>query len=306
MSHSRTSRFAVSVRNLHKHYGALPAVQGVSFEVAEGEVFGLLGRNGAGKTTTVECMLGLREPDEGDIEICGIDARRRPRDAKRKIGAALQTTSLQDKITPREALALFGALYGVAADPASLLDSFGLTKQADAAIETLSGGERQRLALTLAVVNDPELLILDEPTGGLDPQGRRELHAAIARFKDHRRTVLLTTHLIDEAEQLCDRVAIIDKGHIIATGSPAQLVAESRTMQSVSLVTTTAVARERLAALPDVQDLHCAGERVRFRTARASRTLAALTALLESHGIEIVELHAQKASLEDLFIELTS
>ena len=215
----------VVVRDLRKRYGEIEAARGVSFEIQDGEIFGLLGPNGSGKTTTVECVIGLREPDDGEIEVCGIDARRRPQDVKQKIGAALQTTALQDKITPREALTLFGAFYRNREDPQQMLDRFALTPKADAPFDTLSGGQRQRLALALAFVNKPELVFLDEPTTGLDPQSRRELHVEVAKMKQDGHTVLLTTHYIDEAEELCDRIAIIDQGRIIATGAPHELVA---------------------------------------------------------------------------------
>ena len=225
----------VVVQDLRKQYGAVTAVDSVSFEVASGEIFGLIGPNGAGKTTTVECLIGLRDPDAGAIEICGIDARRRPRDVKQKIGAALQTTALQDKITPREALALFGGFYGRRAEPQRLLERFAIVDKADAAFDTLSGGQRQRLALALAFVNEPEIVFLDEPTTGLDPQARRELHGDITKMKQDGHTVLLTTHYLDEAEALCDRIAIVDRGRVIATGSPRDLMARSAARQSVSL-----------------------------------------------------------------------
>ena len=212
----------VIVRDLHKRYGDVQAAQGVSFEIAEGEIFGLLGPNGSGKTTTLECMIGLRQPDAGEIEVCGLDARRKPRAVKQKIGAVLQTIQLQDKITPREALALFASFYHHAAAPAHLLQRFSLDDKADAPFDSLSGGQRQRLAVALAFVNNPELIFLDEPTTGLDAQSRRELHAEIAAMKRDGHTVLLTTHYIDEAEQLCDRIAIIDRGRIIASGHTAQ------------------------------------------------------------------------------------
>src|SRR6476619_3731179 len=210
----------VSVRDLRKHYDGVEAARGVSFDIEDGEIFGLIGPNGAGKTTTLECVIGLREPDAGSIEVCGIDARQRPLDVKQRIGAALQTTSLQDKITPREALALFASFYREHAPAAELLDRFGLTSKADAHFDTLSGGQRQRLALALAFVNRPELVFLDEPTTGLDPASRRELHGSIMRMKQDGHTVLFTTHYLDEAEQLCDHVAIIDHGRIVATGTP--------------------------------------------------------------------------------------
>jgi ABC-2 type transport system ATP-binding protein len=219
--------FKVAVRNLSKAYGATRAVDGVSFAIAAGEVFGLLGPNGAGKTTTVESLLGLIAPDAGEIEVCGLDARRRPAAAKARIGAALQSTGLQDKITPREALSLFAALYGVRADVAGLIERFGLGAKADAAFETLSGGQRQRVALALAFVNDPQVVVLDEPTASLDPQMRRELQQHIRAMRGDGKAVLLTTHDMDEAQALCDRIGVMSAGRIVAEGTPAELVARS-------------------------------------------------------------------------------
>jgi ABC-2 type transport system ATP-binding protein len=295
----------VIVRDLRKRYGQVEAASGVSFEIQEGEIFGLLGPNGAGKTTTVECIVGLREPDEGQIEICGIDARRRPQDVKEKIGAALQTTALQDKISPREALRLFGALYRDRAEPQQLLDRFALAEKADAPFDSLSGGQRQRLALALAFVNKPELVFLDEPTAGLDPRSRRELHEEIARMKRDGHTVLLTTHYIEEAERLCDRVAIIDRGRIIATAAPRELIARSRATPSVTLVTTRPIDCDPLASLPGIQDLVCDGVSVRFRSRHVASTLTELMRRLDTQGVELAELHLLRATLEDVFLELT-
>ena len=258
----------VIVRDLKKRYDGVEAARGVSFEIQDGEIFGLIGPNGAGKTTTLECVIGLREPDAGSIEVCGIDARRHPREVKQKIGAALQTTSLQDQITPREALTLFGSFYSQRLPAGQLLDRFGLADKADAYFATLSGGERQRLALALAFVNRPELVFLDEPTSALDAQSRRDLHREILRMKEDGHTVLLTTHYIDEAEVLCDRIAVIHKGVIAASGGTRELIAAS-------------------SALP-------------------TTTVGSLVRVLDAQRIDITELHVQKASLEDVFLELTS
>ena len=297
----------VIVRDLCKRYDGVEAVRGVSFAIEPGEIFGLLGPNGAGKTTTVECLVGLREPDSGELEVCGVDARRRPADVKQKIGVALQSTSLQDKITPREALRLFGSFYRERADAAELIERFALAEKADAAIDTLSGGQRQRLALALAFVNRPELVFLDEPTTGLDPQARRELHGAIAQMKRDGYTVLFTTHYLNEAEELCDRVAIIDRGRIVASGAPRDLIAQSHALQSVTLVTSRPLEAARLAALPGVSALAAEreGVEVRFQTSDATATLAALTTLLASTRAELVELQVKKATLEDVFLGLT-
>jgi len=218
---------AIGVRNLSRRYGAVQAADDVSFEIAPGEIFGLLGPNGAGKTTVVECLLGLTCAGEGRVEICGIDARAQPGRAREKIGAVLQATGLQDKITPREALDAFAAFYTAPLQTGTLLDRFGLREKQSAAYETLSGGQKQRLALALAFVGDPQVLVLDEPTAGLDPQMRREVQNHIRAMKSAGRAVLLTTHDMAEAEQLCDRIAVIASGRIVAMGSPSELIADS-------------------------------------------------------------------------------
>ena len=295
----------VIVRDLSKRYGGVEAVRGVSFAIEAGEIFGLLGPNGAGKTTTLECLVGLREADAGELEVCGLDARKQPGEVKQRIGVALQSTALPDKITPREALKLFGAFYRKRAEPAALLARFALTEKADARFDTLSGGQRQRLALALAFVNQPELVLLDEPTTGLDPAARRELHAEILQMKRDGHTVLLTTHYLDEAEQLCDRIAIIDRGRVIATGAPRELIAQSSGSQSVTLVTKPGIDGAAVADLPGASDVRSEGGAVKFRTARPTETLAALAALLAAQRVELVELQVKKASLEEVFVGLT-
>ena len=295
----------VVVRDLYKRYGPLEAVRGVSFEIEEGEILGLLGPNGAGKTTTVECVLGLRQPDAGEIEVCGIDARRHPAEVKQRIGASLQTTSLQDRITPTEALALFGSFYRERADPAQLLERFSLADKAKAPFDTLSGGQRQRLALALAFVNRPELVFLDEPTTGLDARARRDLHEHILRMREEGHTLLLTTHYIDEAEKLCDRIAIIDRGQIIATGTPGELIARSGVEPRVAIAADAPLEPALLRELPEVSELEVRERTARFRAARAAPAVAALTAALHARGIEIVDLTVRQATLEDVYLQLT-
>jgi ABC-2 type transport system ATP-binding protein len=295
----------VSVRDLRKRYGAVEAARGVSFDVAEGEIFGLIGANGAGKTTTVECVIGLREPDAGTIEICGLDARRHPREVKQRIGAALQTTALQDTITPREALKLFGSLYRTSAAPGDLLERFALTDKADAPFDSLSGGQRQRLALALAFVNEPELVFLDEPTAGLDPHARRELHADIERMRHDGRTVLLTTHYLDEAERLCDSIAVIDGGRIVAAGPPRALVATSKAAPVVSMTLDRAVDAASVATVAGISDVVCNAMDIRFRASNTTRALAGVMSRLDAQGIGVLELHVRKATLEEVFLELT-
>ena len=296
----------VVVRNLQKSYGAVQAVRDVSFSIEAGEIFGLLGPNGAGKTTTLECLTGLRDSDAGELHVCGLDVRQQPREVKQKIGVALQSTALPDQMTPREALKLFGSFYRDRIDPPALLERFALTEKADARFATLSGGQRQRLALALAFVNRPELVLLDEPTSGLDPQSRRELHLEIARMKQDGHTVLLSTHYLEEAERLCDRIAIIVSGRIVATGTPRDLIAQSTARQLVTIVSAPALDHASLANLPGVEELHVDGATARFRTTQTTATLAALTALLERQRVELIDLQVRKASLEDVFLQLTT
>ena len=296
----------VVVRDLEKRYDDVRAAQGVSFEIDDGEIFGLLGPNGSGKTTTLECVIGLRQPDAGHIEVCGMDARQHPKAVKEKIGAVLQTIALQDKITPREALELFASFYKRTAAASALLERFALTEKADAPFDSLSAGQRQRLAVALAFVNNPELIFLDEPTTGLDPQSRRDLHGEIVQMKRDGHTVLLTTHNIDEAEQLCDRIAIIDDGRIIASGPPRDLIAASTSAQTVVLRTAQPLATESLARIPGVEDLHHENSTITFRTKTPAPTLSALMQVVSDLDVEVLELHARKAKLEDVFLALTS
>jgi ABC-2 type transport system ATP-binding protein len=250
--------------------------------------------------------VGLRRPDEGRIEICGIDARRRPREVKQRVGTALQTTALQDRITPREALDLFGAFYGGLVPSGQLLDRFGLVESADRPFDTLSGGQKQRLALALAFVNNPEVVVLDEPTAGLDPKVRRGLRDEIARMRDDGRTVLLTTHDMEEAELLCDRIAVIDRGRIVATGSPHELTSASNAMPTVAVSTTPGLPQGWLDGWPGIDGLTYDGIVTRFRTTRLAETLAEVLRRAAVHNAEVSELHVQKATLEDIVIELTT
>jgi ABC-2 type transport system ATP-binding protein len=295
----------VRVTGLWKRYGANEALRGVDFTLQAGEIFGLLGPNGAGKTTTLECVLGLREPDAGNVEICGLDARRFPREVKRKLGAALQSTALQDKITPREALDLFGAFYSEPEPTLRLLERFDLVAKADAAFETLSGGQRQRLALALAFVHRPEVVILDEPSTGLDPQARHELHAEIRRMKLDGYTVLLSTHQLDEAAALCDRVAIIDRGRIVATGTPHELVSTAAGGQAVRFTASQLIDPAALTRLPGLRALRCEGLSGYFETDEAAPVVTALLALLAAQGATLWELEVKRSSLEDVFLKLT-
>ena len=215
----------IVVRGLRKEFPKVLAVAGVDLDVAAGEVFGLLGPNGAGKTTTLEMIEGLTPPDAGEIAICGLNWRQNAQEIRSRIGVQLQATSLYNKVTPREALDLFGSYYPKRRGTEELLELVQLKDKADSFHVTLSGGQAQRLALALALVNDPEVVFLDEPTAGLDPQGRRSLWEIVRAMKAEGRTTMLTTHYMDEAEALCDRLAILDHGRILRSGTPAELIA---------------------------------------------------------------------------------
>ena len=295
----------LTVENLRKRYGDFEAVRGVSFEVAEGEILGLLGPNGAGKTSALECVIGLRRPDAGSVTLCGIDAVAEPERVKQLIGAQLQATALQDKITPREAIELFASFYANPANVDGLIDRFSLAEKADAPFDSLSGGQKQRLALALAFVNQPQVLFLDEPTTGLDPQSRRELHGSIEQMRRDGRTILLTTHYIEEAHQLCDRIAIIDHGQIIATGTPDGLIAASKSTSSIAFQTTKPLEMQRVQSLPGVRSTDWDATRGRLQTSTVGPTVIELVKMLEAQHNELTDLQIHKPTLEDVFIELT-
>ncbi len=293
------------VHDLVKRYGAIEAAGGVSFDVAEGEVFGLLGKNGAGKTTTLECILGLRRPDSGSIEIGGIDALTESRRVKPLIGAQLQSTALQDQITPREALKFFASFYNRSAKPEDLIDRFGLAEKADKPFDTLSSGQKQRLAVALALVNEPRLVVLDEPTAGLDAQSRRELHSMIAQMRGGGPTVVITTHYIEEAHQLCDRIAIIDKGTIVAIGKPGELISAAKTRPSVTVKTARPLTEQQVRGIASVVNCKQDEDTWVLSTSDVNKTIVSLVSLLENDGNELLDVQIHRASLEDVFVELT-
>ena len=299
----------VMIRNLVKRYGDLTAVAGVSFDVRRGEVFGLLGPNGAGKTTTVEIVEGLRSRDGGEVTVCGFDPADNANEVKKRIGVALQATALPDKIEVREALTFFASLYPMRkesrADVDRLLQTVSLEEKAKNRFDKLSGGQQQRLAVALALVNNPEVVILDEPTTGLDAQARRELHGVIERLKDESKTVILTTHYIEEAERLCDRVAIIDHGRVIATGTPRELIARSSGQSRIELRTAEPVELAALRLIPFVESVTESGGAYALRSSDAPRALIELVKWMETGRHELVDLHITRPTLEDTFIELT-
>src|SRR3954464_2163770 len=225
----------IFVHALEKRYDKVEAVKGIDFQVAEGEVFGLLGPNGAGKTSTVEILEGLRPRSGGEVKVLSFDPDRQKQQLKDRIGVCLQATNLPDKITVHEAIRLFGSFYSRTGDADALLKRLQIWEKKDAAYSTLSGGQKQRLAIALALINEPQLLFLDEPTTGLDPQVRLEIRDLIEELRADKRTILMTTHYIEEAERLCDRVAIIDAGQIIAIGTPRDLQEKSANQSAIEI-----------------------------------------------------------------------
>jgi ABC-2 type transport system ATP-binding protein len=299
------SATTVSVCNLRKRYGATEAVSSVSFDIGAGQILGLLGANGAGKTTTLECVLGLRRPDGGSIHINGLDVRKHAARVKLLVGAQLQGAALQDAITPRQALNLFGSFYSQPFPSGELLSRFDLEAKADAAFATLSGGQRQRLFLALALVNRPTVLVLDEPTAGLDPQARRTLRALIREMQAEGRTVLLSTHDLEEAGQLCDRIAILDGGRIVADAPPAELIARARTPARVIVRTAPRLEGALVHSLPGLDRAVCSGSGWILETGAPNRLLAEVVRRADEAGAELLDVELRRPSLEDVFIELT-
>jgi ABC-2 type transport system ATP-binding protein len=295
----------IQVENLIKRYGELEAVRGVSFNVNEGEVFGLLGPNGAGKTTTVEILEGLRNLDGGRVSVCGLDPHRDSDKLKNEIGAALQSTSLPDKLKTFEAIKLFAGFYSRRRDPEELLRRFGLVEKRDTFYSKLSGGQKQRLALAMALVNNPRVLFFDEPTAGLDPQVRREIYDIIDELRREKKTIVMTTHYIEEAERLCDRVAIVDHGKVIAIGTPQELKNRSGDKTRIEVRLTKPESPETLRALDGVTDCRDLNGGYALHTQRPPQAIVSLVKYLEAQGNELVSLEIATPSLEDVFIELT-
>jgi ABC-2 type transport system ATP-binding protein len=295
----------IDILHLAKRYGSVEAINDVSFELRTGEIFGLLGQNGAGKTTTIECLLGLRQPDAGSITINGIDVLSNPSLARERVGAQLQSAALQDKITPREALRLFSSFYHKPADSDGLLTRLDLSTKACAPFDSLSGGQKQRLFLALALVNEPEMLVLDEPTAGLDPQTRRELHRIIVEFKTAGKSVLLSTHNLEEASTLCDRIGILHGGRLIACDTPAALIARARTHPRISFRTTRPLEPAQVSKLPCITNHSLQTNGCHLDTTNINQTISSLFKLLEPSKNEMLDLQIRRPSLEDVFIELT-
>ena len=298
---------AISVQGLTKSYGDFAAVRGIDFEVCEGEVFGLLGPNGAGKTTTVEILEGLRLRSGGVVSVLGRDPGVEVRSLKDNIGVCLQATNLPEKITVKEALVLFGAFYTRNADADKLLQRLQLWEKRNQQYAQLSGGQKQRLALALALINEPQLVFLDEPTTGLDPQVRLEIHTLIEEMRAARKTILLTTHYIEEAERLCDRVAIVDEGKIIAIGTPAQLIAQTIGGSLIEIHCAQPLPAEGVPSTIEAQKIQFSSDRKALSVfaARPARTIVDLVKWIDQLGMELEDFHLKRPTLEDVFIELT-
>jgi ABC-2 type transport system ATP-binding protein len=295
----------VRVRDLRKNYGQLAAVDGVSFEVGSGEVFGLLGPNGAGKTTTVEILEGLRDADSGEVTVLGIDAVKRADDLRARVGVSLQTAALYPKLTVVEVLRLFRGFYSAGRSVDELVALMDLDEKRSTRTQDLSGGQRQRLSVALALVNDPELVFLDEPTTGMDPAARRALWDVVLGLKREARSVLLTTHYMEEAEVLCDRIAVMDHGRILEAGTVDELVSRRFHERAVRFDVLDGLGDEQMAAFPGVSSLKREDGSVSLFSRDVPATIGAVLAAAETLGREPENLAVRRATLEDVFLDLT-
>ena len=302
-----SSSNAISVKGLRKSYGSFEAVKGLDFEVAQGEVFGLLGPNGAGKTTTVEVLEGLRQRTSGDVRVLDFDPDRQKQALKDRIGVCLQATNLPEKITVKEALDLFASFYTRTVSGDDLLKRLQLSEKKNAGYGTLSGGQKQRVALALALINDPQMLFLDEPTSGLDPQVRLEIRSVIEELKAEKRTILITTHYIEEAEILCDRVAIIDAGQIIAMGTPRELQERTLGHSTIEVTLAQPMTNVDLPQWAEAVATRLSDDRrqITVTSRKAARTLVEMVKWVDQNAMELEDVRMTRPTLEDVFIELT-
>jgi ABC-2 type transport system ATP-binding protein len=300
---------AVAVRDLRKSYGPVEAVRGISFDIGAGECFGLLGPNGAGKTTTIEVLEGLLPATAGDVEVLGRRWGEDDHEIRERLGACLQQTVLPEKLEVGETVSLFRAFYRDGRDPGEIVREVGLSEKTRARVGTLSGGQKQRLAVACALVGDPELLFLDEPTTGLDPQSRRQVWEIVNTFKKRGRTVVLTTHYMDEAERLCDRIAVVDHGLVIARGTPRELIRSLGGDHVIEIAVEEGgggeLRPEDLADLPSVRSVHAEAGHVVLTVTEPHVAIAPLLERVASRGFSLASLATRHASLEDVFVSLT-
>ncbi len=297
----------IQVEGLRKNYGDLAALKGIDFEVRAGEVFGLLGPDGAGKTTTLEILAGLRSRSGGRVSVLDCDPAVETRQLKERVGVCLQTSNLQQKIEVREAMALFAGLYARTVDSAQLLKRLHLWEKRETRFWQLSGGQKQRLALALALLNDPQVLFLDEPSAGLDPRARVEIHELMEDLRLERRTILLTTHSIAEAEELCDRVALVDEGRIVAMGTPREIQERSLAKPVIELDCAHPLADGALPQWIGAERTSLDERRTRITviSARPARTMVEMIKWLDENGIQMADIRIKRPSLGDAFLELT-
>jgi ABC-2 type transport system ATP-binding protein len=294
----------IHVDAIRKTYGRTVAVDEVSFDVQESEIFGLIGPNGAGKTTTMECVEGLRTPDRGSISVLGLDPLRQAYTLQERIGVQLQEAQLQKRIKVREAVGLWASLYRNPVDGDRLLEQLGLSDKRNAWFMTLSGGQKQRLFIALALINDPELVFLDELTTGLDPQARRAIWELVRGIRERGKTVFLTTHLMEEAEKLCDRVAIIDHGRLVDIGPPAVLVRRHCPERTVVVTTEDSTALERFLAIPNVESVSGHGPQFAI-LGRGDDLVMQVIHCLAEHRMRAIDFRTELPTLEDVFLKLT-
>jgi ABC-2 type transport system ATP-binding protein len=296
---------AARCHGLVKRYPDVTAVDGLDLEVRRGECFGLLGPNGAGKTTTIEILEGLTEPDAGEVEILGTTWTHDSMALRERLGISLQETQLNEKLTVGETIRLFRSFYREGRDPEAVLSQLALDEKRDSRVGKLSGGQKQRLAVACALVGDPEVLFLDEPTTGLDPQSRLQLWQIVMDFRSQGGTVLLTTHYMDEAERLCDRVAIVDHGKVIALGTPPELISSLHAANVIEVSSEPEIEESVLRSLPGVTEPHRRGPNWSVPVGSLAETMPALIDRIEGSGAKLVSLSTHRATLEDLFVSLT-
>ena len=294
----------IEVRNLRKTYETLVAVDDISFEVDEGEIFGMVGPNGAGKTTTIECIEGLRQPDDGSVQLLGMDPSEQRRAIANHIGIQLQESALPRRLRVAEALDLFASFYERRADAGELLDILGLTEKRSSAFDKLSGGQKQRLFIALALINRPKIVFFDELTTGLDPQARRSMWDLVRQIREQGCTVFLTTHFMEEAERLCDRVLIMDRGQIVALDTPEAMIRSLGAENRLVFTLPENQADPLLTDLPQVRRVEQFGERV-VVYGHGERFASSVVYALEDAGVDFLDLRTEQPNLEDVFLALT-